>query len=134
MTATIGSSVFDKQNGEVLRPQVNAIPFHQANSAHVGIQRTSTRGPGFTLTLTRYDAYANVDTLRIAIEALNGSILTITDHHGVSFIGFVFAVSQARVIRTRKLARACGNRGGTPYNHAPGVEVVCQMTFYAVPA
>ena len=133
-TTTIGVTVFDKQVGEVLRPQINAIPFSQATASHVGAQKTSTRGPGFTLTLTRYDAHANLATVRAAIENSVGSVVTITDQHGNTYSGYGFLISQSRVVRTRKLSRALGYRSGVSYSYAPGVEIVCQMTFYAVPA
>lgn len=134
MTTTIGVTVFDKQVGEVYQPQIDAIPFSQASASHVGAQKTSTRGPGFTLTLTRYDDYSNLSTVRAAIENSVGQVVTINDHHGNAYAAYEFLISQARVVRTRKLSRALGYRGGVVYDHTPGVEIVSQITFYAVPA
>lgn len=134
MTTTIGVSVFDRQVGEVRKPQIRAIPFSQSNSAYVGAQKTSTRGPAFTLTLTRFDAYANLQTIRAAIDNSVGQVVTITDHHGETYSSFEFLITRSTVTRARKIARACGYRSGVGYNYSPAAEIVCEIEFYAVPA
>lgn len=132
--------VFDLKQGEILKPQVDAIPFRSSYSTGIGVQVTSERGPGFTLTLTHFNAHDAVENVRDAIRAAAGTIVTLRDHYHDQTIDYMepihgqlkFAVTQARVIDTRNLAAWQGYRFGTHYKFEPAIRVVSQWTMYAV--
>ena len=137
---TIDGLEFDLKRGEILKPEADAVPFPSSYSPGIGIQVTSKRGPGFTLTLTRYDSHDLVESIRTSIRNRIGKIVYIVDrYHGVRIDylepiqgNLKFAVSQARVIETQNIAAWQGFRFGMHYKYAPAIKVVSQWTMYAV--
>lgn len=131
---------FDKKIGEVLLPERDAIAFRSSYNNGTGVQLTGRRGPGFTLTLHRFDAADSVQLARNAIRARIGARVAIVEYfhnvrisyaepvHGNNF----FVVTQARVIQTRNRVAWHGHRLGTKIDHTPAIEVISQWTMYAV--
>ena len=67
----IDGLLFDNKIGEILVPEPDAIPFRNSTAIGVGIQVTAARGPGFTLTVTRYDPIQDLTAVRNSIRLPN---------------------------------------------------------------
>ena len=101
---------------------------------------TGERGPGFTLTLTKFAAIADIETVKNSIIASKGQLVRIiqyydgsaVDYYGATHGGLLFLVTQARPIESAIIPRACGYRLGVGYDFAPAAKVVSQWTMYAV--
>lgn len=132
---------FDQRRGQVLTPERDAIPFRNASTEGISLQMTQSRGPGFTLTLTRYDNANDIHVLSKLITAQIGARVSIVETYNggtIDYFNFwegrlLFAVTQARVIERRITSAWCGYRNGTHYNYSPACKVVSQWTMYAEP-
>ena len=124
----IDGLLFDNKIGEILVPEPDAIPFRNSTAVGVGIQVTAARGPGFTLTLTRYDEPASLQAVRNSIRSRIGKRVRITDYYHNLTIRYTepihgqyeFMVTQARVVQARNIAAWQGFRlTGTMEKHEP---------------
>ena len=77
----IDGLLFDNKVGEILVPEPDAIPFRNSTTPGVGVQVTAARGPGFTLTLTRYDPPNCCQAVRNSIRLRIGRRVRITDFY-----------------------------------------------------
>lgn len=138
---TIDALVMDKKVGEILKPEADAIPFRSSVAAGIGIQKTSERGPGFTLTCTTHVDPTLIDVTRQSITAKIGTLVELVDRYSGLTITYnsaghgnlKFAVTQARVVQSRNLAAWQGYRLGVLQVFEPAGQIVSQWTMYAVP-
>lgn len=129
---------FDRKVGEILLPEEDAIPFRSTAAIGIGVQVTSKRGPGFTLTLTRYGSPANVEAERNSVRLRIGTLVSLTDYYdgnaiNYSLSGYLFAVTQARVIEAKTIAAWHGYRLGVFTKLDPAIRMTSQWTMYAKP-
>lgn len=134
---TINNVAFDVKKGEILKPQKDAIPFRSQFRPGIGVQVTSLRGPGFTLTLTRYILKAEIETFRDFIHNLSGTVVQVVDRYDdivvdYSFLGIQFAVTQSRVIETKMVPFWAGYRLGVKREYRPAIRTMSQITMYGV--
>ena len=137
----IDGLLFDNKVGEILVPEPDAIPFRNSTTPGVGVQVTAARGPGFTLTLTRYDPPNLLSAVRNSIRLRIGRRVRITDfYHNLTIRysdpqngSLEFVVTQASVVNARNIAAWQGYRlSSTMEKIEPAVRTVSQWTMYAV--
>lgn len=129
---------FDLKRGQILLPEVGAVPFRSNSITGTGVQVTQERSPGFTLTLTRFSTPSLLGTELATIRGKKGQRVTIDEWiAGVrtSYFagGYRFVVTQARVVDWKVVPQWCGYRLSTQLNYTPALRIVSQWTLYAIP-
>lgn len=129
---------FDKKQGVILLPEVDAIPFRSQSTSGVGVQVTQQRSPGFTLTMTRAASPSALQTELSTIRGKIGTEISIVEYVNESAVnysapgGYKFKVTQARVVSWNVLPAFFGYRAGIYGSISPALKIVSQWTMYAV--
>lgn len=132
---------FDHKRGAILIPEADAIPFRASNTPGIGVQITAKRGPGFTLTLTRFDIHEDIVAVKNSLVARIGTTVSIVEYLHTEAINYslprqgylAFRVTQARIIEEKMVAAFSGYRLGEHVIIEPAVKTVSQWTMYAIP-
>ena len=129
---------FDKKQGVILLPEVDAVPFRSQSASGIGVQVTQERSPGFTLTMTRFTSPGLLQTELSTIRGKIGTEISISEYINGSAVnysapgGYKFKVTQARVVGWNVLPAFYGYRAGVYGSFAPALRIVSQWTMYAV--
>jgi hypothetical protein len=135
MTVSIGSNVFNDMKGPPPKLREAAVMVGTKPGGGVGGRVQPATGKLTEVTVVAIVANSARLSTQYGYRTAIGTVVDFV-HNGVTYSTTYlskFFVVDVEVIESVTLSRACGQVGGTPFNHAPGARITSRWKLLAIP-